>query len=334
MAADGGGGHIMETGGVDEDAVATFWAAVDDGDAAAVTAAVTAAPRLLTRTREWGFSALHVSAAGATATVDALPRAGAAVGAPSVDGTTPLHLAALYGHRGAVGACLDAGAAVGAADACGITLLHLEARGGDAPTVAALVNAGAVVGGTDADGETPLHSAARYGNGATARALVAARTTVGAMDNGGATPSLQENLTQNTRFLTGNPRFSGISEHFMRVNLGFLAPEPGSCGSNRDCWSAHVTGAVLVRPECPSARAPRPLRSSRRLRAPCPAPPCPDAAAPRLDSRLGGGGHALSDRFPGARCPRPTPPRPRAPTSTGREDGAGRETQQCTGRLS
>jgi len=120
----------------------------------------------------------------------------------------------------------------------------------------------------------------------------------------------------------------------MRVNLGYWAPEPGSCGSNRDFWSAHGTGAALLCPECPIARVPRPLRPSRP---PCPpglGPPRPDPAAPPPDSGLGGGGHALSDRSPGTRCPRPTAPRPRAHTSTGREDGAGRETQQCTGRLS
>jgi len=147
--------------------------------------------------------------------------------------------------------------------------------------------------------------------------------------------ALQENLAHNTRFLTGNPRFSGISEYLMRVNLGFLAPEPGSCGSTRDYWSAQGTGAALLRPECRSARAPRPLRSLWRPRAPCSAPPRPDAAAPRRDSGLGGGeGRALSDCSLVSRCPRLTAPRPRAPTSTGCEDGAGRETQKCTGRLS
>jgi len=189
----------------------------------------------------------------------------------------------------------------------------------------------------------------------------------------GRRASLQENLAQNTRFLTGNPRFSGISKHFVRDNLGYLAPEPGSCGSTRDFWSPQGTGAALLQSECPSARAPRPLRSLWRPRAPCPAPPRPEAAAPRPDSGLGGGGgaargppplgaparapapgppppggaapppqggggggggRALSDRSLGARCPRPTTPLPRAPTCNGREDGAGRDKQQCTGRLS
>jgi len=93
----------------------------------------------------------------------------------------------------------------------------------------------------------------------------------------------------------------------MRVNLGFLAPEPGSCGSTRDCWSAQGTGAALLRPECPSARAPRPLRSLWRPRAPCPAPPRPDAAAPRPDSGLGGGGGGARPERPLPWCPVPAP---------------------------
>lgn len=127
-------------------------------------------------------------AAALDADADLLGRAGP-------DGWTALHLAAHFGHAGAVRLLLERGADVHArsANAMRNTPLHAALAGArDAATVAALLAHGADVNAVAASGVTPLHLAASRGDLALIDRLLALGATTTAMDDGQTPAALAE----------------------------------------------------------------------------------------------------------------------------------------------
>ena len=82
------------------------------------------------------------------------------------DDSTPLSMAAKYGHEDVVKLLLGKGADPNKAGRRKWTPLHMAAanRYGPIGVSRILMDRGAMVNTADVDGETPLHSAARNGN--------------------------------------------------------------------------------------------------------------------------------------------------------------------------
>ncbi|XP_035671865.1 ankyrin repeat and sterile alpha motif domain-containing protein 1B-like [Branchiostoma floridae] len=90
-------------------------------------------------------------------------------------GYTPLHHAALNGHREVVALLLNYGASANLADSKGSYPLHLAAWTGNADIVRSLILHGpshAKVNERNKDSETPLHFAAQYGHTAVVKVLL------------------------------------------------------------------------------------------------------------------------------------------------------------------
>jgi ankyrin repeat protein len=104
------------------------------------------------------------------------------------DGTTPLHLAALYGRADAVRVLLAFHADVSAHDDNGDTPLHLAAAKGWQAVVLLLLANRADVNARDAHGATALHAAAFYKQEEMAKLLLARHAEVEAADDNGDTP--------------------------------------------------------------------------------------------------------------------------------------------------
>ena len=104
------------------------------------------------------------------------------------DGTTPLHLAALYGHKEAASVLLAFHADVAARDENGDTPLHLAAAKGWRELVLLLLDSHADVNARDAHGAMPLHAAAFYKREDTVKLLIARHAQVTAADDDGETP--------------------------------------------------------------------------------------------------------------------------------------------------
>jgi ankyrin repeat protein len=79
-------------------------------------------------------------------------------------GDTPLHFAALKGHKDVVVVLLAYGAEVNAKDNYADTALHAAAAGGHKNVVEVLLANKADVNARDNDGDTPMHAAAAGGN--------------------------------------------------------------------------------------------------------------------------------------------------------------------------
>jgi ankyrin repeat protein len=113
------------------------------------------------------LDAFEAAASGRTERLaDVLAAEPAAVDAWSVDGFTPLHLAAFFGRDQAVDLLLERGAGVGAVsrNAMHVMPLHSAIAGGHASIARRLVEAGADVNVRQQDGFTPLHEAAQNGD--------------------------------------------------------------------------------------------------------------------------------------------------------------------------
>ena len=138
----------------------------------------------------WRMTALHnASAQGSARAVAALleaDAAGATVNAQDRYGRSPLVLASVNGHEGAVRALLAAGARQGLLGNAGRTALHLAAANGHTGVVRLLCAApDAPVDARDSDGSSPLLLASRNGSEGAVRILLACGAQQGLRDSGG-----------------------------------------------------------------------------------------------------------------------------------------------------
>ncbi len=92
----------------------------------------------------------------------------------SQDASSPLHLAAAFGHAAVIEALLAAGAVPGVRNALGRTPLHASAKRGDTASVSLLVAAGADANGLSLARETPLYEACVKGHLGAVQTLLAA----------------------------------------------------------------------------------------------------------------------------------------------------------------
>jgi ankyrin repeat protein len=108
----------------------------------------------------------------------------------SYDGWTPLHLAAFFGRRAAVGRLMTAGADLNAVsrNALRNTPLHAAVAGGHVEVSLLLIDSGADVNAVDAGGHTPLHIAAEAGYAPVAQALLARGASAHVVDSEDRTP--------------------------------------------------------------------------------------------------------------------------------------------------
>ena len=129
------------------------------------------------------------AAAGDVVTLRAMLEANPALAlAKEGDGTTPLHLAALYGHKEAASVLLAFHADVAAQDENGDTPLHLAAAKGWRELVLLLLDNHADVNAKDAHGATALHAAVFYKQEETVKLLIARHAQIAATDGDGETP--------------------------------------------------------------------------------------------------------------------------------------------------
>jgi len=110
----------------------------------------------------------------------------------SPDGFTSLHLAAFFGHEGAVKLLLERGAdanVVARHATLQVTPLHSAAAGGHTGIVTLLLEAGADATARQGGGFTPLHAAAQNGDRASAEALLERGADAGATNDDGQSPA-------------------------------------------------------------------------------------------------------------------------------------------------
>ncbi|KAG2435915.1 hypothetical protein HXX76_007110 [Chlamydomonas incerta] len=145
-------------------------------------------------TEDDGNSALMCACFGGPScdeTVAVLLEAGADASAPTQEGYTPLHAAALMnGVDGAMPALLKAGVDVNAAAADGNTPLHVAAEAGWLFAVRMLLDAGADVNAKNQDGNTAMHLAATGSHTAVVEALEARGADANIFNNDDKTPAM------------------------------------------------------------------------------------------------------------------------------------------------
>jgi ankyrin repeat protein len=112
------------------------------------------------------------------------------VDANEVSGTglTPLHAAAIWGHRDVAELLLSRGGDVNARDGNGMTPLHFAANGDHRNLSVLLIEKGALVNGKALNGWTPLHVAALWGHASVAGILLAHGADVNARGEDAASP--------------------------------------------------------------------------------------------------------------------------------------------------
>ncbi len=103
-------------------------------------------------------------------------------------GWTPLHWAALKGHKDVAEFLLANNAEVDGRDKYGHTPLHSAANGGSKEVAVLLLAHGADVNAKADDGETPLHMAAFFGYKDVVEVLLSNKATINATDREGHTP--------------------------------------------------------------------------------------------------------------------------------------------------
>ena len=113
-----------------------------------------------------GYTPLHSAACnGKLEAMHELLRLGGKASMTKVAGTygSPLHQAALGGHKKVMSVLLAEGCPIDVVSSSGHSVLHFAARGGHVELLGWLVECGLDVNRGDADGYTPLHSAAALG---------------------------------------------------------------------------------------------------------------------------------------------------------------------------
>ena len=166
------------------------------GDAEAIRKAIQAGMNVnakLTVTPYAGLSPLHVAVARPVpGAIALLAGAGADADAQTLDGQTPLMLAAQHGRESDLGELIVAGATVDLRDAAGRTALMIAAAEGKAEALGALLRAGADVKAVDSAGRTAIyHAAARPSNSTVISLLIAGKADVELADTQGVTPLMK-----------------------------------------------------------------------------------------------------------------------------------------------
>lgn len=175
-----------------------------------------------------GDAALHVAAECGFAYVVAMLLSASTVGesrVPSMvdarrrNGFTPLHLAAIHGHRGVAHALLDEGADIEATDGViGWTPLHCAADNGRSRVVSLLLERGANVNAQDGEvGWTPLHLAAMRGHQRVVQVLL----------EKGADQERADKYSWTPRLFAQMRKHEQVAELFTVADLGAQAEKPG-----------------------------------------------------------------------------------------------------------
>ena len=164
-------------------------AAAKAGDLQAVRSLVSKNPELIDAPDERGVTPLHRAAIeGHRDIVEYLISRNADIRKPDQAGNTPLHGAAYGGRAGIVELLLSRGADVRAKNRNGQTPLFLAAFKGAGDVAEALLAKGAKVDAADARGLAPLHVAVQNGHISTAEILIVHRARIDIRDAQGYTP--------------------------------------------------------------------------------------------------------------------------------------------------
>jgi ankyrin repeat protein len=143
-------------------------------------------------TANGGAINLHEAAAiDDAARVRELLAAGGTVDGRTLDGFTPLQLAAFFGAPEAAADLIGAGADVNAVadNPMRIQPLHAAAAGRNTDVAVMLIEAGADVNARQRHGWTPLHTAAQHGDAELVTALLAAGASATVANDDGRTPA-------------------------------------------------------------------------------------------------------------------------------------------------
>lgn len=162
-------------------------AAAKSGDLTAVRALLANSETEVDARDERGLTPLEHACSVKIEVVQALLDAHANVNARSVNGTTPLYIAARFGNTEIARLLLARGANVNARGEGG-TALHMAVYRSPLDLVELLLKSGADVRLTDATGATALHVAATFDAHEAARLLLAAHASVNAVDREKNTP--------------------------------------------------------------------------------------------------------------------------------------------------